>query len=154
MFLFETQKERPMSVTSFRQMLHIYILKYKEYFQDFQQNPEYARFLTKNQWDGLVRSLWITKGARNYDGGCAREQWVDMGLLAPILAYKYEINVGMISEDTHSLATFENGVLSAGKKNWMSTLASDLKNSNPMKSTLVVLYKNNHYYLLKMKTTD
>jgi hypothetical protein len=154
MFLFETQKERPMSVTSFRQMLHTYILKYKEYFQDFKKNPEYARYLTKDQWDGLVRSIWITTGARNYDGGCAREQWVDICILAPMLAYKYDINVGMISEDNQSLTTFENGVLSVGKRNWMSTLASDLKNSNPMKSTLVVLYKNNHYYLLKMKTAD
>ncbi len=143
-----------MSVTMFRQMLYTYILKYKDYFQDAQNNPEFARFLTKTQWDELVRSLWIAERAANYDRGCAKEQWVDMGILASILTYKYDINVGIISQDNHSLTTFANGVLSAGKKDWISTLALDLKNANPLKSMLVFLFKNNQYYWLKMKTSD
>jgi hypothetical protein len=153
-FLFETGKEIPMSVTMFRQMLYTYVLKYKDYFQDVKTNPEYARFLTKGQWDELVSSLWIAHRTANYDDGCAREQWVDMGILAPILTYKYDINVGIISQDNDILTTFENGILSAGKKDWISTLALDLKNANPMKSTLVVLFKNDHYYWLKMKTAE
>ncbi len=84
-----------------------------------------------------------------------REQWVDMGVFAPILAYKYKINVGVVSPDNQSLTMFENGLLCAGKKGWMHTLALDLINSNPCtKSTFMVLYENNHYYWLKMKTAD
>jgi hypothetical protein len=53
--------------------------------------------------------------------GCAREQWVDMVFLAPILMYKYKINVGIIFQDKQSLTSFESGVLSAGKKGRIRT---------------------------------
>jgi hypothetical protein len=153
-FLFETGKEMPMSVTEFRKMLYHYVLEHKDYFQEPKTNPEFARFLTKTQWDELVRSLWIAERAANYDRGCAKEQWVDMGVFAPILAYKYNIDVAVISPDNQSLTTFENGVLSAGKKGWIRSLAFDLLNSNRMNSTLVVLYHNDHYYWLKTKAAE
>jgi hypothetical protein len=77
-----------------------------------------------------------------------------MGLLVPILTYKYKMNVGIVSQDKQSLTTFENGMLFAEKKGCISTLALDWTNLNPMKSTLMVRYKNNRYYWLKIKTAN
>ncbi len=93
-----------MPVMEFRQkVFYNYVLEYKDYFQDPKTNPEFARFLlTKTQRDKFVRSRWVAEREVNYDGGCTWKQWVDMSILTPIPAYKYKMNVGIISQDNQS----------------------------------------------------